>query len=199
MVVPKKSSASKAKAAKAGATVAAGGGPEDPIADVLALKALAGAKKAPKAAAQGTVNAVRSRGSKLLLTEFLVCFVILGAGTVVSPTGSKNGVPRLMTRGTGLCLLFFILALVAGGGDKAKKSAEALGGLVTVSYLVLSSDALEIFKWMTSFFGGAAAQAGQGVGDVAGAAAAQQTEDTLGANLVAQSVSGAASQSGGGS
>lgn len=168
------SASSKAKAAKAGATIAAGGGPEDPVADVLALKGLAKSSK-PAKKPTGTA-AAGGKGSKLLLTEFMVCFVILGAGTVVAPTGSKDGVPRLMTRGTGLCILFFILALAAGGGDKARKSSEALGGLVTVSYLVLSSDAVNIFKWMTSFFasGSGTAQAAAAVGDIGGSVAASQ-------------------------
>jgi hypothetical protein len=188
----KKTAASKTGGAKAAATVAAGGGPEDPVTDVLALKALTSAKKAPKAAGQGTADVVRGRGSKLLLAEFLVCFVILGAGTVIAPTGSKDGVPRLMTRGTGLCILFFILALAAGGGDKARKSSEALGGLVTVSYLVLSSDAVNIFKWMTSFFA-SPAQAGTAVGDIGGSVAASQ-QAAAGVGNVAGAVSSASGE-----
>lgn len=133
-----------------------------------------------------------SNKSRLLLVEFLICMVILGAGTILAPQGSKDGVPRLMTRGTGLSLLFFVLALASGGGARSKRAAEALGGLVTVSYLVLSSDAVNIFKWATSFFGGTAAEAGHGVGDV-GAAAASATEAGQGV----ADLGSAAAQSGG--
>jgi hypothetical protein len=117
-----------------------------------------------------------SNPNRLLLAEFLICLLILGAGTIVAPSGSKDGIPRLMTRGSGLCVLFFILALVSGGGPGARKSAAALGGLVTVGYLVLSSDAVNVVKWLAGFFGGAAYQAGSDL------ASASDTE----AQLIAQ-------------
>lgn len=135
---------------KAAGIVAAGGGPEDPITDVLALAALKKSRKpAPAKSGSGSGS-----GSRLLLTEFLVCILVLGAGTIVAPQGSADGVPRLMTRGTGLCILFLILSLASGGSDSAKRVSAGIGGLVTVSYLVLSSDATNIFTWMTKFFGG---------------------------------------------
>jgi hypothetical protein len=191
-------STSKGSKAKAAGIVAAGGGPEDPVTDAVALGALVKPKKAKTQAPSG---AGRIGGkSKLLLTEFLVCFVILGAGTVVAPQGSKDGIPRLMTRGTGLCILFFILSLVSGGGPKAKKGAEALGGLVTVSYLVLSSDALNIFKWVGSFFGGSAYQAGSDFATATNALQGQQAAESAGAaagaggDALAQELSGSAGE-----
>jgi hypothetical protein len=137
---------SNAGSGKAAGIVAAGGGPEDPVTDLLALAALKKGGRKPKAP--------RASGSnKLLLTEFLVCFLVLGAGTIVAPQGSADGVPRLMTRGTGLCLLFLILSLASGAGPSAKKVSAGIGGLVTVSYLVISSDATNLLSWMTKFFG----------------------------------------------
>lgn len=153
---------------------------------------LQGANAAHNKIFGGKGRLTSSNSSRLLLVEFLVCMVILGAGTIVAPQGSKDGVPRLMTRGTGLSLLFFVLALTAGGGPKVKKAAEALGGLVTVSYLVLSSDALNIFKWMISFFGTGAEAAGADLGDLGATVA-----DT-GATAVSTGAPTVAGTSGGG-
>lgn len=131
---------------------------------------------------------------RVLMLEFLVCFTILGLGTVVAPSGSKDGVPRMMSRGTGLCLLFFILGLGASAGPGARRAANGLGGLVTVAYLVTSTDAHNVFAWISGYFstGGVAtttaatgaAAAGAGIGDVAGAA--------TGAGVGIGSVAGAA-------
>jgi hypothetical protein len=113
-----------------------------------------------------------SNPTRLLMLEFLICFAVLGAGTIVAPQGSKDGIPRLMTRGTGLALLFFILSLTSAGGPKAGRAAAGLGGLVTAAYLFTSSDATNVMKWMSQFFspgGTGAAGAGAAAGAAAGA------------------------------
>ena len=135
--------------AKAAGIVAAGGGPENPAADIAALALYKKSRKDAKAAKGAGPD---TAGKRLLLVEFLVCFVILGAGTVVAPTGSQDGVPRLMVRGTGLCVLFLVLSLVASAGAKPAKAAAGLGALVTAGYLFTSTDATNLFKWMGGYF-----------------------------------------------
>lgn len=101
---------------------------------------------------------------RILVAEFLICFIVLGAGAIVAPQGDKSGIPRLMSKGTGLALLFLVLSLFSAGGEKAAKGAAGLGALVTAGYLFTSPDAANILKWITSFYGanaGALASAAQ--------------------------------------
>lgn len=150
-VVSKAAGATPAGRAAKVATKAAGRHAAPPSG--VKAKAAASFAAADKAGAKAAEYNPGIHGTKLLMTEFLVCFGILGAGTLLAPAGSKDGVPRLMTRGTGLCILFLILSLIGSSGPKAAKTAGALGGLVTVSYVVLSTDAVNVFLWMKSFFG----------------------------------------------
>lgn len=90
---------------------------------------------------------------RILVAEFLVCFVILGAGTIVAPQGAGNGVPRLMSKGTALAGLFLILSLLSAAGEKSTRAAAGLGGMVTVAYLVTSKDATNIALWLKRFYG----------------------------------------------
>lgn len=92
--------------------------------------------------------------SRLLLAEFLVCFAVLGVGTIVpTPDGKpEEGVPHLMVKGSALSLLFFILALTSAGGDRARRAAAGLGALVTLGYVVTSSDAYNILNWITQYY-----------------------------------------------
>jgi hypothetical protein len=183
--------ASKPAATKAARTVAAGGGPEDPVTDTIAAgqylkqrrtekkqaktdarrksrggqKVTVGGKEVPSAPNLGKVIP-SGNPRRLLLLEFAICFVILGAGTVVAPSGSQDGVPRMAVKGSGLAALFLILSLVASGGQTAAKAAAGLGGLVTLAYVVTSSDAANIVSWISGFYshsGLAAGSAGQGL------------------------------------
>lgn len=171
------------KAAKAAAAEAAGGGPEDPLADVAAAGALLGGRKKKSGSGSGSGPGAKAQNlakkSPLLLAEFIICFVILGLGTLASPKGSANaGIPRLMLKSSALAGVFLALSLTSAVGGKAAKTAGALGGLVTVTYLVASPDAIAVFKWSTSYFGGAkAATAAAGsTAEAAAAAGAQASE-----------------------
>lgn len=124
-------------------------------------------------------NILRGGGNprRWLVAELVTCLVILGASTVVAPTGAGKGVPRLMIKGSGLMLLFLLLALVAAGGRGAARAAGALGALVTAAYLFTSPDATAIVTWLKFTFGpsptavtgaGAAAGAAAGAGGAAG-------------------------------
>jgi hypothetical protein len=135
----------------------------------------------------------RSNPRRALVAEFLVCFIVLGGAAIVAPQGDKSGIPRLMSKGTGLALLFLFLSLLSAGGEKAAKAATGLGALVTAGYLFTSPDAANILKWITSFYGangGRLAAAGE-VGDAGGPAAAgavdQDVETILGGIVASQS------------
>lgn len=173
------------RAKKAAAAEVAGGGPEDPIADVAAASALKGGgdkkKSAPrefKPSEKDSTSKVRIGGkSPVLLAEFVICFVILGLGTLASPKGSANsGIPRLMLKSSALAGVFLVLSLAASVGGKAQKTAAALGGLVTVTYVVAGPDAIALFSWATKYFGGSKAQAeASGAEAAAGAEAGAET------------------------
>jgi hypothetical protein len=155
----------------AAATVAAGGGPDNLGADALAAKELhdahkqkAAAKKADtqngKAAAgrKGKSGPARALGwawsgnRQVLLAEFTLCLVVLGLGVLLAPQGQKNGATRGLIKASGLCGLFFLLALVASGGQGAAKGATALGTLVTAAYVFTSSDVHNVVQWTAAFF-----------------------------------------------
>lgn len=160
-----------AGAGKAAATVLAGGGPEDPVADAAAASQLgaAGAAKNKRQGGPGgrksslgkapsknktTFIGARTDARRLLLTEFIVCVAVLGFGTLVpTPAGRKDeGMSHLLVKGTALSLLFFVLSLVGSAGKKAGRAAGGVGGLVTVAYLLTSEDAYNILSWINSFF-----------------------------------------------
>jgi hypothetical protein len=189
--------AGKAGAAKAAGTVAAGGGPEDPVTDAVAIGQLAGStgggtSKAPKKAAaevtdegtdeeagEGSGDGAKKGGRgrkalgwtwsdnrRLLLAEFVICVAVLGAGTLVSPEDSKHDVPRAMIKGSALAAVFFLLALVASGGQKPARVANAIGTLITATYVLTSADVHNLVTWIGSFFSPASAgeKAGSPVG-----------------------------------
>jgi hypothetical protein len=69
--------------------------------------------------------------------EFLVCLgilVLLMFANTTSSYGEK--VMSLMKRGTLLCLLFFLLAIISNVGPNAEKIAKAFGGLIIVAILI---------------------------------------------------------------
>lgn len=150
--------------------------------------ALSAGKKIAKGAAPKARLATPGY-TRILMIEFLVCFVVLGAGTVVAPAGSKDGVPRLMVRGTGLSILFFTLALLSSTGQKAGRAAAGLGGLVTAAYLFTSTDSANLMTWLGKFFTqegvGAQAGAGAAAGAQAGTATTTATAAQLGSDVAA--------------
>lgn len=185
----------KAKsAAKAAGTVAIGGGPEDPVTDAIAIGQLTGAtgggapkattetvkaggeqakkasKSAPAAPAPGNGRrAVRwawSDNRKLLVAEFIVCVAVLGLGTLVAPEDSKHDVERAMIKGSALAGLFFLLALVSSGGQKPARVANAIGTLITATYVLTSADVHNIVSWVAGFF--SPASAGEAIGGALG-------------------------------
>jgi hypothetical protein len=154
----------KARAAKnageAAGDIAAGGGPEDPVGDFLALKKLRKAWDQGSGVALSAGGKVAA-GNRLLLAEFVICLTILGLGTIIAPSGTNQAsVSRLMVKSSAFAGIFLILALTAATGPKASKAAAGLGGLVTVAYVVTSPDAIAIFKWLGGGFSTLASSGG---------------------------------------
>lgn len=88
--------------------------------------------KAAKRAALGP-------GRQIVVMEFVICMVILA----LSPLTDKHkteGPTAFMRRGSAVCALFLILALLSAGGPKAGRVAAGFGGLVTLTLLVSSRD-----------------------------------------------------------
>lgn len=132
--------------------------------------------RAKKAAKRAKIAAL-GPGRQLLVAEFIVCIVILA----MSPLTDKHkteGPGAFMRRGSAVCFLFFILALVSAGGRGATKIAAGFGLLVTMTLLVSSRD---VFAVLAKQFNAkddsgpagptddnAAKDAGETVGDAAG-------------------------------
>jgi hypothetical protein len=121
--------------------------------------AVADALKGPKSGAYPGGKAGPGPGAlhgpnNALLAEFLICFTVLGIGTVVpTPAGKPaEGVPHLMVKGSALSLLFLILALTSAGGQRSRRAATGLGALVTVGYVVAGSDAYNIASWIGQYY-----------------------------------------------
>jgi hypothetical protein len=114
---------------------------------------------------RGSGRAAASRGRKwawagnrkLLAAEWLVCIVVLGLGTLLTPMEGdgdsvKKEMGRVMIKGSALCAVFFLLALVASGGTGPAKVATGLGTLITAAYLLTSEDVHNVASWTASFF-----------------------------------------------
>lgn len=149
--------------AKAAGVIAKGGGPENPVADVAAAGTYLKARGQKKKASRPGVKLPRGSGRRMLLAEFLICFLVLFGGTIVTPAvlaglpgtpapGEPGPVPRLVTKSTGLAALFLVLALISATGKTGEKFAAGLGLLVTLSYLFTSPDATNILVWFTAYF-----------------------------------------------
>jgi hypothetical protein len=77
-------------------------------------------------------------GVGLLEAEFLSAIALLILLMFSSDAGLTDKMMSVMKRGTLICAVFFILAIVAGIGPRASKSAKAFGALVIVAILVTS-------------------------------------------------------------
>ena len=141
---PKKpSTASKAASAVEKGAEAAGAGES--------AKSLMGKKsQTKKTSGKKFLNKVGNR--KILLPELVACLVVLVFGTLVAPKGSKDDVHRMLVKGSALMAVFFILAIVSTGGKGPQKFANILGLLITLSYLLNSSDIHNVVNWVNGFF-----------------------------------------------
>ena len=86
----------------------------------------------------GNVAGSTGGGVGTLEAEFLVALALLILLMFSSGAAYTDKIMSVMKRGTLLCALFFILALVASAGPNAAKGAKAFGALVIVAVLVTS-------------------------------------------------------------
>lgn len=177
-----------AAGAESGAAAAAGGAskktaaaktpPKEPAeqggkqSEAPAKKSGGGKESAAAGASGGRVRRSArwawSDNRKVLIAEFLICVVVLGLGTVVSPDDSKHDVPRAMIKGSALAGVFFLLTLVSTAGGNARRTANAIGTLITASYVLTSADVHNIVSWAAGFFQAPEAGAAAGAGLVGG-------------------------------
>lgn len=134
---------------------------------------------------------------QLLVAEFVLCLVILA----LSPLTDKHkaeGPTAFLRRGSAICALFFILALISSGGRGPTKVAAGFGGLVTLTLLVSSRDVFAVLATKfastkdgpagpddTSAADGEAGAGGAAVGGAAGDAAGGLAGGTVGGAISA--------------
>jgi len=94
----------------------------------------------------------KASGVGLLEAEFLGALFLLVL--LLFADTSKSYADKIMStmkRGTMLCILFFILALISGIGPSSAKIAKAIGAMVFVAILV-TSPVLSMFGNLDKFF-----------------------------------------------
>jgi hypothetical protein len=109
-------------------------------------------------------------GRRTLLAEFLVCMAIAGL-SMLGVGDRATAASHMARRASAICLLFAVLALVAGSGASAgrRKAANGLGLLVTLGYLASEKDAITaVGTYFANAKGGDKSSAG---GEAAGGAA----------------------------
>ena len=116
-------------------------------------KTFLGTPKSPSIGSKLTKSSWNSIGNKkILLPELIVCLTVLMFGTLVAPKDSKDDVHRLVVKGSALMAVFFILAIISTGGSGPQKVANSIGLLVTLAYLLNSSDIRNILNWIQKFY-----------------------------------------------
>ena len=163
--------------AKAAGAEVAGGGPEDPAADISALKGLASSgkkngkteggndeaapagkstpakKTAPaKSRKARAVSWAWSGDQRLLMAEFLLVLAIIGLGTLVTPGNVKDELHKMMVKLAATMALFFLLAVLSSSGKGAAKASTALATLITTAYVFTSPEAHQLVAWTGAFF-----------------------------------------------
>jgi len=114
---------------------------------------------------------------RIVLAEFVACIVLVGASPVLTPRTTAKGNTAVvdttvsfagpLVRLTAVCIVFFVLALMAAG-PRTGKIAAAFGGLVLLGTALNATD---MFTAVAHAFGPAKA-AGSAAGAAASAAIA---------------------------
>lgn len=115
---------------------------------------------------------------KLLTMEYVACVVVVIAGTLVAPSDSKDTAMRALVKGSALSALFLVLSLASVGGKGAAKTATAIGTLVTMTYVLTSSDVHNLITWTGGFFSKDGVKQAQDVAAEAEAAKHETTSTT---------------------
>lgn len=95
---------------------------------------------------------------RALLAEFVICEAVVGLSVLGLDDKSTAG-SHMARRASGLCALFFLLAVLAGFGPGQRKVANALGLLVTVGYLTTERKS---FTALGNYFAGTADKSSTG-------------------------------------
>lgn len=126
---------------------------------IRATRTAADKGRAGYGATQGFLSRrLTSRGA--LLSEFLVCMVLIGIGFMLSDNPQTQGTQAAL-RLTGVCGVFLVLGLVAAGGEGARKFSTAVGLLVLLALMFNDRD---VFKQITSWSTGALKKTTGGTG-----------------------------------
>jgi hypothetical protein len=149
----------------------------------------------PTNVASNTTNNIGILEAEFLVALALLISLMFADGT----TDFSSKMMSVMKRGTLVCVLFFILALVASAGDNVAKACKAFGALVIVGIL-LTSPMATVFKdfdaiikndWTgTSETEGGTAPASSNSGN-AGATSTEQALQQF-AEIIAGDITGAA-------
>lgn len=93
----------------------------------------------------------------MVIAEFILCVILIGMSPILTrPPGSSGHlyVANDFLRLTGVCLLFFILALLSNQPTSARFAA-AFGGLVTLGAVVNANKAILAIATLFAPKGGA--------------------------------------------
>jgi hypothetical protein len=136
----------------------------------------------------GSINAdynpvnVADKGSNsvgALEAEFLIGLGLLILLMFSSSASYSDKIMSVMKRGALMCVLFFILALVASAGPNAAKVSKAMGALVIVAILVTSpvnTVVTDLDNLIKNDWAGSAETGGTGSGNTGSASASTGTQ-----------------------
>lgn len=168
-------------AAKAVGAEAAGGGPENPAADIAAVKAVASPKNQSSGgspAGGGSPTAKKSSGPpagkknppssgsrttrtlswawsgsrNLLGAEYIIIVVILGLGALTTTGSVKDELPKLMVKFSAVSLVFMLASLVADTGKSTARAVGAVTTLITVAYVLTSPESHQAVSFIGAYF-----------------------------------------------
>lgn len=158
-------------AAKAAGAEVAGGGPENPAADIQAVKAIAssknqgsggkktsgppaGKKSSPSSGSRTkrTLAWAWSGSRNLLGAEYLIIVVILGLGALTTTGNVKDELPKLMVKFSAVSLVFMLASLVADTGKSTAKAVGAVTTLITVAYVLTSPESHQAVSFIGAYF-----------------------------------------------
>lgn len=157
--------------------------------------------KGPSAGRYNPVNVgdAATGSAGMLEGEFLICLALLVLLMFANSTSSYGEkIMSLMKRGTLVCLLFFLLAIISNIGPNAEKIAKAFGGLVIVAILITTPintvitdvDSLIKNDWVGSSEtgGDTAASADTGTGGGTSVSGIEAILNTVGPGAIANAI-----------
>lgn len=111
-----------------------------------------GSKKGQKKDLKRAVNWAWSGDRRFLTAQYVLCLLVLLAGTMTAPEDSDDTWMRCLVKASALNALFFLLSVVTTAGKGPGRAATAVGTLVTASYVLTSSDVHNVVSWAAGFF-----------------------------------------------